>query len=98
MLNETNSSLLENLDYFADTDIVVVTNPELILGFNYRAQTRGIALFIDRPFQHRWAFLQGLGRVGKFNDNYKVFKSGLIDLFDAEAEAQFAGNLLSSMD
>ena len=45
MLNETNSFLHENLDYFADTDIVVVTNPELILGFNYRAQTRGIALF-----------------------------------------------------
>ena len=55
-------------------DVLVVTDPRLMRGFDYRtADKKGIALMLCLGFDTRRGYVQALGRVGRFGDPCKRF-------------------------
>ena len=61
-------------------DVMVVTDPRLMRGFDYRsADKKGIALILCLGFDTQRGYRQALGRVGRFGDPCRRFT-----LFDQE--------------
>ena len=55
-------------------DVIVVTEPRLMRGFDYRsADKKGIALILCLGFGTQRGYRQALGRVGRFGDPCKRF-------------------------
>ena len=63
-LNEADTAALQNL---TRRDVLVVTEPALMRGFDYRCST-GIALLVARAFDGQRAYFQALGRVGRYGE------------------------------
>jgi len=49
LVNETQTECLKQLETIANSQVLIVTDPELMRGFDYRS-TVGIALLITSPF------------------------------------------------
>ena len=61
-------------------DVMVVTDPRLMHGFDYRsADKKGIALILCLGFDTQRGYRQALGRFGRFGDPCRRFT-----LFDQE--------------
>lgn len=78
--------MLANLGDHLDK-VMVVTDPELMRGFDYRCKS-GIDLLICRPFDHDRAYEQGIGRVGRYDEPSKLFIVPGICQIDAEKQLQ----------
>ena len=73
-------------------DVMVVTEPRLMRGFDYRsADGQGIALLLCLDFDTNRSYRQALGRVGRFGDPCKRFS-----LFDQEMVDKDQQNELDS--
>ena len=61
---------LNRLQNLSKHDIFIVTDPKLMRGVDYRAakHTRGISLLIMGDFDSQRSYIQGLGRVGRYNE------------------------------
>ena len=55
LVNESQTSCLKNLEAIAESHILIVTDPELMRGFDYRSSV-GIELLIATSFEHQRAF------------------------------------------
>ena len=66
---------LNRLKRLSSHDLLLVTDPILMRGVDYRVKTgtMGISLLIMSDFANRRAFVQALGRVGRFNERCKRF-------------------------
>ena len=58
---------LDVLRCLTSQDVLLVTKPALMRGFDYRCAT-GIALFLARRFESRRASFQACGRVGRYGE------------------------------
>ena len=72
---ETNCTNVESLRSLTKDDLYVVSDPALMRGVDYRAAngTMGISLLIMSGFDSDRAYIQALGRVGRFGELYKRF-------------------------
>ena len=92
-MNEENAEILVGLD-MVPGQVLIVTDPDLMRGIDYRAPSCGIHLLIARAFQHTRAARQGLGRVGRQGDKFERKRlDTLVDIVDKNLEAAFIGNL-----
>ena len=74
---------------------MVVTETELMRGVDYRSAT-GISLLIMGAFTSSRAFVQGLGRVGRYTERYLRFlHNDLQSPVDADSQADIIGLLKS---
>ena len=66
---------LGRLKRLGSHDLLLVKQPKLMRGVDYRVTTgtMGISLLIMSDFANRRAFVQALGRVGRFNEKCKRF-------------------------
>ena len=71
----TNCKDLTRLRQLKNDDVVLITDPELSRGIDYRAAegTVGIALLVMSSVQSQRAFIQLLGRVGRYREPCKRF-------------------------
>ena len=80
---------LARLKELTKTDVVLITEPELARGIDYRVQTssgtEGIALFVMSSAANLRAYVQLLGRVGRYSEECKRFKLDNLDPFDVLA-------------
>lgn len=83
-VDSTNHELLKTMH---PSTIFIVTKPELMRGLDYRSQK--IELLVMRSFEHKRALLQGLGRVGRQDDEYRRFKTAGLELVDQESSLKF---------
>ena len=72
--NPEDKDFIENL---TPNHVVIVTNERNMRGYNYRCP-EGINLLIDKTFSNERAFIQGLGRVGRHDEDCKRFISPCI--------------------
>ena len=73
--NETDCKDLERLKHLVEQDVLLVRNTDLMRGIDYRvaAGTMGISLLIMSGFENKRAYVQALGRVGRFHEKAKRF-------------------------
>ena len=66
---------LGRLKRLGSHDLILVKQPKLMRGVDYRVTTgtMGISLLIMSDFANRRAYVQALGRVGRFNEKCKRF-------------------------
>ena len=66
---------LNRLQNLSKTDIFIVTDPKLMRRVDYRVakHTRGISLLIMSDFDSKRSYVQGLGRVGRYNEDSRRF-------------------------
>ena len=66
---------LARLKCLAAQDVLLVTKPELMRGVDYRVEagTQGISLLIMSKFSNTRAYVQALGRVGRFTEKARRF-------------------------
>ena len=66
---------LAHLKCLAAQDVLLVTKPELMRGVDYRVQagTQGISLLIMSKLANTRAYVQALGRVGRFTEKARRF-------------------------
>lgn len=75
---------LKRLKKLTKEDIVLITEPELARGIDYRvtgADCEGIALLVMSKSSNLRAYVQLLGRVGRYKENCKRFKWNELDDF-----------------
>ena len=76
---EKNCEDLEKLRSLTKDSVVIVTKQELMRGVDYRIaeearkDTDGISLLIHNTFDSRRSYIQGLGRVGRYNEKCQRF-------------------------
>ena len=68
--NQINCRVLARLKQLTSSDTFVITDPELTRGVDYRAATGtlGIALLVMSSSQSERAYVQLLGRVGRYKE------------------------------
>ena len=93
----TNCKDLHRLKNLTKYDILVVTDAELMRGVDYRsAKNAGISLLIMGAFASTRAFVQGLGRVGRYTEPCQRFlHSDLKSAVDDDSQAAIIGLLKS---
>ena len=70
---------LEKLRSLTKDSVVIVTKQELMRGVDYRIaeearkDTDGISLLIHNTFDSKRSYIQGLGRVGRYNEKCHRF-------------------------
>ena len=66
----TNHGNLARLKQLTSSDVVLITDPLLARGIDYRAapRTRGIALLVMSACKSERAYVQLLGRVGRYRE------------------------------
>ena len=83
-LNEADTAALQNL---TRRDVLVVTEPALMRGFDYRCST-GIALLVARAFDGQRAYFQALGRVGRYGEPCRRIKDAALGkLYEDDVQA-----------
>ena len=71
---KNNVSEMAELRSTVASDVLVVTEPRLMRGFDYRAaDKKGIALMLCLGFDTQRGYIQALGRVGRFGDSCRRF-------------------------
>ena len=69
---------MARLKQLTKDDVLLITQPELARGVDYRAcnddDTLGIALLVMSEVDNERAYIQLLGRVGRFKEPCKRFK------------------------
>ena len=94
-ITDTNCRDLHRLKNLTKDDTMVVTDAELMRGVDYRSST-GISLLIMGPFASTRAFVQGLGRVGRYTERCQRFlHRDLQSPVDANSQAGIIGLLKS---
>ena len=66
---------LDRLKRLIAQDVLLVTKPALMRGIDYRVKqgTMGISLLVMSPFENKRAYVQALGRVGRFHEKARRF-------------------------
>ena len=68
-------------------------------GVDYRSDPHGIDELIANQFPNQRAYLQGLGRVGRYNEPCERFiLSGLNETVNKEQKEALAGKILSKIE
>lgn len=63
---KVNHSNIEDLRNLLPYDCLIVSDPTLMRGVDYHCETKGIDLLIATQFPNTRAYVQGLGRVGRY--------------------------------
>ena len=63
-----NQQNFEKLRDLRNVDCMLVTEPHLMRGVDYRYKGEGIDLLLARDFNTTRAFIQGCGRVGRYSE------------------------------
>ena len=87
---------LAHLKCLAAQDVLLVTKPELMRGVDYRVQagTQGISLLIMSKLANTRAYVQALGRVGRFTEKARRFVwDGVGAPVDEHAEVRLMAEL-----
>ena len=80
-------------------DCVLVSRLDLMRGVDYRSDPHGIDELIANQFPNKRAYVQGLGRVGRYNEPCGRFIiTGLNDTVDKEQKEALAGNILAKIE
>jgi len=83
-LNEADPVVLQSL---TSSDILLVTEPALMRGFDYRCAT-GIALLVAGAFSSKRAYFQGCGRVGRYGEPCRRVKDAALgELYEDNVQA-----------
>ena len=71
-IKATDCENLQELGNVKENNIYLVMKEELMRGVDYRASndTKGIALLIMSQFENEKTYKQGLGRVGRYDEQY----------------------------
>jgi hypothetical protein len=57
-------------------DVIIINKPNLMRGLDYRSvEKEGIALLVAKKFSSKRTYKQALGRVGRFGEPCKRYKS-----------------------
>ena len=78
-----NPEVKDTIENLTPDHVVIVTHERNMRGYNYRCP-EGINLLIDKTFSNERAFIQGLGRVGRHDEDCKRFVSTTLRLFEEE--------------
>lgn len=88
-----NCSDVDIIDKLQSNDVLIVTDPTLMRGFDYRCET-GMALFIGRKFDSERSRLQALGRVGRYGERcVRTADEQLKTLVDADAAVTLSNRM-----
>jgi hypothetical protein len=63
---KVNHDAIEDLRNLTPDDCLIVTKVHLMRGVDYHCKVHGIDLLVARDFPHTRAYVQGLGRVGRY--------------------------------
>ena len=88
---QTDCRNLDRLKQLSKDDIFAITDPKLARGVDYRAAegTTGIALLVMSACESERAYIQLLGRVGRYKDPCRRFVwSNLSYVIDQKAQAR----------
>ena len=95
-ITSVNCRELAQLKRLTRNDYLVVTDAELMRGVDYRVApgTQGISLLIMGAFASTRAYVQGLGRVGRYNEKCQRFLwSELGSPIDKDSQTEIFGKL-----
>ena len=83
ILNARQLAALEKLkDEMGNYPVVLVNSDDMMRGVDYRSDSKGISLVVDKSFSTSRDALQGLARVGRFGDECRRYLVGGVELFN----------------
>ena len=83
ILNAQQLAALEKLkDELGNYPVVIVHSEEMMRGVDYRSDSKGMLLVIQKSFKTSRDALQGLARVGRFGDECRRYLVGGVELFN----------------
>ena len=83
ILNARQLAALEKLkDEMGNYPVVIVNSEDMMRGVDYRSDSKGITLVVDKSFSTSRDALQGLARVGRFGDECRRYLVGGVELFN----------------
>ena len=96
LVTEIDCRVLERLKVLGKDDVFLITDHELIRGIDYRSApgTKGISLLVMSSVGNQRAYLQLLGRVGRFKEPCQRFVwNELSEVVDSYEEAKMWARL-----
>lgn len=93
-INCKDRSKLAHLDEFPEA-VLVVTKPELMRCWDYRARANPMWLLVARDFPHERAMCQAFGRVGRYDEAGLRLKLPNLNLINREQKSVYLNTLLA---
>ena len=78
--------------------ILVVDDPQIMRGTDFRAPSTGIALVVDRGLESERDAQQALGRVGRFGERCVRYIVENVQLVDEHLHVKFRKRLIDFLD